>query len=102
MDVTLKYDVNSTPVETVYQNGIVEPNFNESLVVLTLSSSTNDYESLFSDMSNSPTNIEILFTSMGENRSYVSLTLKYCEYKKFVTENSNVKYYIKLIFDYSS
>ena len=105
MDITFRYTVDSTPVVTVYPNSKTNPDFNRSTITLTLQSGTTNYDTLNDNMSNSPTDIEIEFTSMGEIRTYNDLVLSSCKYVKIlsvVNENSAITYQMQMTFDYSS
>ena len=104
MDVTLSYTVNSIPVQTVYSNSKANPDFNRSVINLVLESGITNYDTLNNDMSNSPTNIEIEFTSMGEARTYSNLTLSACNYTKILNVSSSptTTYQMQITFDYSS
>ena len=101
MDVTLRYTVNSTPVVTVYPNSKISPDFNISTITLTLETGTTNYDTLDENMSNSPTDIDIEFTSMGETRIYDNLILSNCKYTKILNEDLT-NYQMQMIFGYSS
>jgi len=104
MDVTLSYTVDSIPVQTVYPNSKTIPDYSTSIITLMLSSTTN-YDTLNDNMSNSPTDIEIEFTSMGETRTYNGLILSNCKYVKtlsIVDENTTTIYQMQITFNSSS
>jgi len=82
MDITLTYEVNEVGKETNFSGIRVDPIFNSEQVRLTFPQIETNYDELYDDMNNTPTEVEVKFTSMGAERVYSSLRMESVDYQK--------------------
>jgi len=89
MDISFKYTVDEVEQITDYTNVLVTIDFTIPQVTLTFPQlSGTNYDTLYNDMENSPTEIEVKFTGFGEEVSYSTLNVTNVSYHK--TLNSDL------------
>ncbi len=92
VDIEFTYRVNGQLGTTNYANVTVIPNFAVPQVILIFPQSSDDYDALYNDMINPPTNMKVKFSGFGADSEYEDLEVTRTVYIKNVDSLSNVLY----------
>jgi len=97
-NIEYKYIINAEEKIINYTNVIVTPDFALSQVTLTFPQITGtDYDNLYNDMEQSPTELEVKFNAFGADREYKSLGLISVGYHKTLIPDSPELYDLTII-----
>ena len=92
VDIEFTYRINGQVGTTNYANVTVIPNFTIPQVILIFPQSSDNYDALYNDMINPPTDIKVKFAGFGLDVEYEDLEVTRTVYIKNVDSSSNVLY----------
>lgn len=90
VDIEFTYRINGQLGTTNYANVTVIPNFTIPQVILIFPQSSDDYDALYNDMINSPTDMSVKFSGFGADSEYQNLLVTRTVYIKNVDSTFTV------------
>ncbi len=90
VDIEFTYKINGQLNTTNYTNITIIPNFTIPQVILIFPQSSVNYDALYNDMINPPTNMKVKFSGFGADVEFEDLKVTRTVYIKNVDSSSNV------------